>query len=847
MMALFLIPARAETAGESGLSFERHVRPILKEYCLDCHGAGRELKGGLDLRLRRTLVEGGESGRGLVPGHPGESLIVQLLEEGEMPPSEKKVSVEKIDMIKRWIAEGALAEGEEPAALAPGEVYITPEERAYWAFQPVKRPEIPTRGGGEARWRTPIDALVAKAGGDDFEFAPDADRLTLIRRVALGLTGLPPTEAEVASFLEDPSADAYARMVDRYLESPHYGERLGRHWLDVAGYADSEGATNADRPRSWAWPYRDYVIRSLNADKPFDEFIVEQLAGDELVDRPHKNLRPDEIEKLTATGFLRMAADGTGSGDDSEASRNKTLGDTLKMVSSAFLGLTLECAQCHDHRYDPIPQRDYFQLRAIFEPALNPKQWRRPAQRLVSLYTDEDHERAAEVEAEAKVILEKRSKLEEQYIEEALRKEVENFAPDLREPLFAARMTAPRERTERQKELLSQYPSANITGGNLYQYNQKAADELKRLDAAAAKVREEKPYHAYLRALTEPVNAETESRLYHRGDFRQPVGEPLEPAALTITAPPGRRTIFPSNAGQAEGTTGRRTAFAKWLTSGRHPLVARVLVNRVWMHHFGAGLVGTPGDFGVLGKRPQNQPLLDYLADEFVAGGWSLKRLHRRILLSSVYRQGSVASGGSSAAHAYARWPVQRLDAETIRDRTLAVSGLLDREMHGPPIPVVENDAGQFSLGLPRRSLYAQNRRTQPVSLLQSFDAPVMETNCVQRTNSNSATQALMVMNGDFHSAQAETFAERVWGDDEGDGKGSGRMTDRIRLAFALAYGRTATGDEVRRSLDFLERQVAFLDTAAAGKEMGSEQKLKAAMTRLCHALISSNEFLYVD
>ncbi len=852
---------------ESRLTFEHDIRPVLKEYCFDCHGAAEKLKGELDLRLRRSIAQGGEHGPAIIPGTSDESLILHKLREGEMPPRGKKVPPELIDRIARWIDGGASTARAEPESLAPGQVNITAEERAFWSFQPVVRPEVAVIGVDDAwRVRTPIDALVTTAGHDSeesFRFAPDAGRRTLIRRAALDLTGLPPTREEVDAFLNDASDHAYENLIDRLLDSPHYGERWARHWLDVAGYADSEGVTNADAPREWAWKFRDYVIRSFNADKPFDRFILEQLAGDELVPRPHKELTPEQIELLTATGFLRMAGDGTGSGSDSEASRNQTMADTLKIVSDAFLGLTLECAQCHDHRYDPIPQRDYYQIRAIFEPALNPKQWRKPGERLISLYSEEDHKKAAEVEAEALAILEEKKKLQEKHIEVALRKELEaHFPSELREQLYAANMTVKEQRSPEQVELLKKNPSVNITGGNLYQYNKKAADELKEFDARAAKVREKKPFHGYLRALTEPANAKVETRLFHRGDPRQPRGEALPPAGLRITAQPGQRFKIRSEDPGRE-STGRRLAFAKWLTSGEHPLVARVVVNRVWMHHFGRGLVGTAGDFGVLGERPTHPAVLDFLAHEFMRNGWSLKHLHRLIMRSTVYRQGSVSPHPLASVPKYSKWPVQRLDAETIRDRTLAVCGKLDRTMFGAPVAVGENDAGQFRVGAPRRSLYARTRRSQPVTLLQIFDAPLMETNCIRRDSSNAATQALMVMNGEFHVSSAKVFAERAHreaGSEAGvsapkiDGlelpehlhPGMGpALADQIAVAFDLAYGRPASEKEIRSSLTFLDHQVSHQLTSTPKPKAQDAQAV--AMARLCHALLSSNEFLYVD
>ncbi|MEM7383466.1 MAG: PSD1 and planctomycete cytochrome C domain-containing protein [Verrucomicrobiota bacterium] len=774
-LGLFSATATAEPAA---LTFERDIRPILKEFCFDCHGAEKKLQGGLDLRLRRLMAKGGEHGAAFVPGKPEESLLVVQLRKGEMPPEGKKVPEEKIKVIARWIAAGAPTLRDEPQSLAAGEIFFTEEERGYWAFQPIAKPRIPEID--DPRVRTPIDALITDAGGQGFSFAPDADAHTLLRRASLGLTGLPPLEEKVALAQQDLSGPVFDQVVDRFLSSLHYGERWARHWLDVAGYADSEGANHADAERAWAWRYRDYVIRAFNDDKPFDRFILEQLAGDELVPQPHKDLTPGQIELLAATGFLRMAADptGTGGGSNTMETRNQTMADTLQIVASAFLGLSVHCAQCHDHLYDPIPQRDYFQMRAIFEPAFNPKEWKVPGARAISLYTDADHQRAAEVEAEARLIIDEKNKLQARLVKEAIAAELKKCPDDQQDSLRQALDTPKDKRSARQKELLASHPNLNITGGNLYQYNNKGAEEVKSYDKKAKEVRSRKPPHPYIRALTEVPGVAVTTRLFHRGDAKQPVGDPLLPAPLTIAAAPGERPVFAENDPE-QATSGRRSAFARWLANGKHPLVARVIVNRIWMHHFGEGLVATPGEFGLLGAPPTHPELLDYLAHEFMENGWSIKHLHRLIMRSTVYRQSSVAVSSTSGRR-FARWPLQRLDAETVRDRTLVASGELARTPFGPPVPVKENDAGQYRIDSNRRSLYAQVRRSRPITLLRSFDAPDMKTNCNRRATSNAATQALVVMNGDFHRAQAAKFANQVR-------RADGDVDGQIVQAFARA------------------------------------------------------------
>lgn len=854
------------TRPQPQLTFESHIRPIFKTYCLDCHGAEAELKGGLDLRLRRFLVVGGDSGPAITPGSAEESSLYQRIRDGEMPPRNKKLSEKDLRTIANWINNGAVTARDEPSEIGTG-IGITPEDRAFWSFQPVLRPVVPAFSPDEPV-RTPIDALLlADMRGHGLSFSPEADKLTLLRRASLDLTGLPPTPDEVAEFAADETANAYEKLIDRLLASSHYGERWGRHWLDVAGYADSEGGTTADVVRPFAYKYRDFVIRSLNADKPFDQFITEQLAGDELVEAPYQDLTPDEIEKLVATGFLRMAADGTGSGaTDQEAARNQVIADTLKIVSSALLGLTVGCAQCHDHRHDPIPQTDYYRMRAVFEPAFDWKDWRVPSQRQVSLYAEADRAKAAEIEAEAATVATERGKKQSEYITAALDKELEKFDPPLRDSFRAAYFTPENKRTPEQQKIFAENPFLRINAANLYQYNQAAADDLKKYDEKMEKIRSRKPFEDFLHVLTERPGKVPTTNLFHRGDPKQPK-EPIAPGGLTILAS-GEEPFAIAEKDPSLPTTGRRLAYARWLTSGKHPLVARVLVNRIWMHHLGRGLVETPSDFGTLGARPENPKLLDWLASEFVEQSWSLKHLHKLIMMSTVYRQASQRDPAKESIDPgnrfFWRKPIQRLEAEIIRDRILAVSGRLDTRMAGSPVPVAEDDVGQIVVATGsegyRRSIYIQARRSMPVSMLQQFDMPVMEVNCEKRSTSMVSTQSLMLMNSNFILEQAEEVAMRV-GREAGD-----EARQQVALAWQLALGRPASELELKRSLAFLERQVEHLKTiqpsAAAPKDPGKgdgkepEKKDHAvkrlepplqALTNLCQALLGSHEFMFVD
>jgi hypothetical protein len=860
-------------------TFEKDIRPILKAHCFECHGEGEKLKGGLDLRLRRLMLKGGDDGPVIVPGKPDRSPLFRLIDSGEMPKRDKKLAREQVVLIKQWITTGAKTARAEPAELAKGSG-ITDEERAFWSFQPIRQPAIPATKRQD-RVRTPVDAfLVSALAKKKLGFSPDAEKITLLRRACFDLTGLPPTPAEVEAFLADTAPDAYEKLLDRLLESPHYGERWGRHWLDVAGYADSDGYSDADPPRAHAYKYRDYVIGSFNSDKPFDRFITEQLAGDELARATRENPQsalatPHTRELLIATGFLRMGADGTATPAvaDPDAVRNQVVADTLKIISTSLLGLSVGCAQCHDHRYDPIPQTDYYRLRAVLEPAYDPKNWRTPDQRLVSLYTEADRKAAAQVEADAKKLVDEKAAKQKQYIDEALTKHLDKFEAELRGKLRAAYDMPADKRTPEQKKLLADNPSVNINPGVLYQYNQKAADDLKAMDAKIADIRGRKPAEDFLSVLTEPADKVPITYLFHRGDPKQPK-EAVKPGGLSVLAPPGQSLELPEKDPNL-ASSGRRLAFARWLTSGTNPLVARVLVNRVWLHHFGHGLVGTPSDFGAMGDRPSHPELLDWLASDFVEHGWRMKRLHKLIMTSTAYRQSSRRSPGGNERdpenRLYGRKPVQRLEAEVIRDSILATSGALNKTMYGPPVPVRPDVHGQIVVGVDktqgdnkmpvevalngeefRRGIYIQARRSRPVAMLHVFDAPVMEVNCERRQNSTVATQSLMLMNSQFILDQAARFAARLQAEAAED------RTRQVARAWQLAFSRSPTEQESADAIEFLSRQVEHLKSVPEKKEEKAKKDDKAkpvvkpapelqALTDLCQTLLSANEFLYVD
>jgi len=857
-------PARAQASRE--LTFERGVRPILKANCFQCHGDEEPFKAALDLRFARTMLKGGKAGAAAVAGQSAESLIHQRIAAGEMPPGEKKLTAKEIAVIAAWIDQGAKTARPEPEQPADSHGF-SDDERSFWSFQPIRRPPVPELKNGQAA-RTIIDSfLAAELEKRGLGFSLEADKRTLIRRLYFDLVGLPPQPEAVERFIADESPDAYERLVDELLASPRYGERWGRHWLDVAGYADSDGYSEKDLERKYAYKYRDYVIRAFNDDKPWTDFIIEQLAGDELLTPPYTNLIPEQAEKLIATGFLRMAPDGTGDGAvEQDLARNEVVAETIKIVSTSLLGLTVGCAQCHNHRYDPITQLDYYRLRAIFEPAHDPKNWRSPQARLVSLWTDAEKQQVAAVDAELAKNAEERKAALEQLVQETFESEVAKLAEDQRDAARAARATSEKERTPEQKQLLKDHPSLNVNGGSVYLYDRKRHDEhVKKFDALKAEIQAKRPADDFAHCLTEVAGSVPATKLFFRGDFNQP-RQDVPPGELTVLCSTAADTI-PLDDPQLP-TTGRRLAYARQLTSGTHPLVARVIVNRVWLNHFGRGIVATPGDFGALGGRPSHAELLDWLASEFMAGGWRLKPLHRLIVLSAAYRQSSRRTDSLDAADAdnqlLGRMTVRRLEAESLRDSVLAVAGKLSPKSFGPPVPVTPDEVGQIIVGVDtrdsagrpagkvvqlgegefRRSVYVQARRSTPLSMLDAFDAPDMRPNCSLRNSSTVAPQSLLLMNNEFILTQAREFANRVHsaaGDDS---------AAQVRLAWQLAFAESPADAQVQSGVAFLTAQTAEFDSAAppadAVKEPPTPPGLRALAT-YCQALLSSNRFLYVD
>ncbi len=806
------LSAWAQTAETSAVIFEPKVLPVLEQNCVKCH-SGEGAQGKLDVRTRASLLRGGSKGPAVIPGDSSNSPLYQRVARGEMPLGGKPLSEAERDLIKQWIDQGAKAESPDTTAAAIG---TSARDRSHWAFQPPRRPAVP-QVANRGRVRNPIDAfLLAELEKRGLRFSPDADRVRLIRRATFDLTGLPPTPEEVADFLKDTSVLAYEKVIDRLLSSPRYGERWGRHWLDLAGYADSEGVLAADVVRPNAWRYRDYVIRAFNSDKPYDRFVMEQIAGDELSHyRQFDKLPPDVVEMLEATGFLRTAVDATREDflpADFAEYQWRTLFDTQQIIASSLMGLTVQCARCHDHKYEPLSQKDYYRMLAILEAAIRPNGPVLPSdKRAIVEATRQQKEAAAEVNGPLDMVIKALGDLKA-----------------ARTQQYRAKHPDGEEASD--QDLRKMFPEYAKISDDL-------AAQIKAEDAHRIK-------YPTVRAIYDLDGAPPPTHLLLKGDPLSP-GEAVEPGVPAVLQDPSHPfQIDPKTADAA--TTGRRLAFARWLTRADHPLTARVLVNNVWARHFGTGIVPTLDNFGRSGAAPTNQPLLDWLATEFVAQGWKIKSLHRLIMTSTAYRQDSQAREAALKLDPdnklLWRYAPRRLEGEVIRDAVLAVSGTLDLKMYGEPVPSKTKPTGEI---VPieeaqggRRSVYQLVRRSAPQSFLQVFDAPVMETNCTRRVTSTSALQALTFMNSDFVKAQAQKFAERVL---KAAPPSSDTDSRTVRLAVELAFSRQPSQTE-------LDNMVAFLRNQAARYAGYTPPKRREQVyADLCQVLLSANEFVYVD
>jgi hypothetical protein len=808
------VPARADDVpgAEAVRFFESDVRPLLAAKCQKCHGP-RQQRGGLRLDSRAAALKGGKTGPALVPGEVAGSLLIEAVnyESLEMPPDGPLTSGETA-ILAEWVKRGApWPESSLAASRKPGGT-ITEEDRAYWAFQPLRDPPVPAVD--DHGWaRNPIDRfIVQKLAAEHLSPASEAGRRGLLRRACYDLVGLPPAPEEVDAFLSDASPTAYEDMIDRLLASPRYGERWGRHWLDLARYAESDGH-GGDRYRPEAWRYRDYVIRAFNDDKPYDRFILEQLAGDELA--------PGDFAALAATGFLRHWIYENNQREVREV-RAIILNDVTDVTADVFLGLGFGCARCHDHKFDPILQEDYYRMQAFFA-ALVPRD---------DLITASPREQmrfqAAQARWEAATVA-ARSRLER--LEGPVRqflmdREIRLLPQELKDIYRTPR--AQQSPLERQLtaliDRLKEGSGRSLDGQFKLMPEKASAWKAAQEELAAFDALRPEPLPAPM-AVTD-VGAEAPPTVVPGSD------DAVEPGFPTVL---GGQTPHIEPPPAAPDSTGRRTALARWIAAPANPLTARVIVNRVWQEHFGTGLVATASDFGRLGEPPTHPELLDWLASRFIEGGWRFKALHRLIMTSATYRQSALAVGTEAARREDPadRWlwrmAIRRLDAEAIRDTMLAASDELDLCLGGPSV-----DAA-----LPRRTVYTKVVRYAPEPLLQAFDAPDAFVSIAQRDTTTTATQALSLLNGAWSLGRAEAVAARVLEE-------HGRAFDEpalIERAYRLVLGRAPDRFERAAALRFVRAQPARI--AAAGPDGRTDAR--QAFVDFCHVLLNSNELVYLD
>lgn len=1031
---------RSKQQPSSGETFKSEVMPLLKRHCIKCHGVSKK-EAGLQLHSAVRIYQGGETGAVVIPNHPETSSLLIRVQKNEMPPENPLTDFEK-QILERWIADGAPGL---PANEAEAESMRRDEHWAFTRLQPAEPPHVEQSGP----CRTPVDQFIQfeleKVG---LRISPAADRRTLIRRVSFVLTGLPPTPAEIDTFLADESADAWNNMVERYLGSQQYGVRWGRHWLDAAGYADSNGYFNADSDRPLAWKYRDYVVRSINADKPFDQFVREQIAGDELSgfdpEKHRKAATPEMIDQLIATHYLRNGQDGTGESDGNpdevRIDRYTALESSQQIITSSLLGLTFQCAKCHDHKFEPLTQKDFYQFQSVLFPSFNHEKWVKPNERFVYANLPGVYDAWEKQIADAKerltalqndlrgwstknrlpelvrfsddfsigdhlnenwsstitgddgpagvssvnVLTTAPADLNDQPLPAALSsngllqiieggttgdkwlatKQTFDWTPDFEGQWIQVTFSLidtkvrddekPAERIAYGIALHDFNNNSDVAGGNIlidgnpsggasvhldypgsssthagnigsagyvagksfgvrithtanrkfqlqhlvdglpedrtielaeedlpdgcfafglccnrsYQVDnvvveasfaidsqspiepavaefqaelQKRQDEIRTVADEIPKLQSQEPGRIAWQTDTEPSPPDV--FLLDRGEYSHPKDK-VEPAPvsalnddtnpLEITPPPGD---FPSS--------GRRLAWANWVTkpgSRAASLMARVQVNRVWQQYFGTGLVSTPENLGMSGAEPTHPALLDWLAQDYIRSGWSLKSLHRVILTSAVFQQSSRANGEGTLADPYNkllwRFPIRRLDAEAVRDSQLAICGDLDSSLEGPYVPTTRNGAAEVLVpenhpGAFRRSIYLQQRRSQGLSLLNVFDAPTMVVNCTRRPVTTMPLQSLALLNSDFAVQRGQSFAKRILNDAEKTDE------DRIRQAFVLSTGSPCEDDVAVETLDFIEQQQKLYAES-------SDSRLKA-WADFCQLLLASNGCLYLE
>jgi hypothetical protein len=819
LTAVFL-PTTAGLTAEP-VDFTRDVKPILARRCTACHGPDKQ-RSGLRLDSASAIRKGGNSGPVVVPGNSKASILIQAITGGEgvtrMPLKGERLGANEVSVLRAWIDAGAM--------VPPGEVVQSTLPRSkHWAFQPLVRSPLPAVK--DIGWeRNPLDRFVlARLEKENVRPSPQADRTTLLRRVHLDLLGLPPTTQEIDAFLADRAPDAYERLVDRLLASPHYGERWGRHWLDLARYADSNGYS-IDSPRS-IWKYRDWVINAFNKDLPFDQFVLEQLAGDLLPQA--------KLDQRIATGFQRNTQINEEGGIDLEQFRIEAVVDRTNTTGSVFLGLTVGCAQCHDHKFDPLSQREYYQLFAFYNSSDEPKLELATADQARQRKEVADQLAAAEKRlarldsATPETVAAWEGKLTPD-IKATLSKSLQDIlaiAPNGRSPAQEAAVVAAYRKADQVRHVTGGLgsPSPFLSLAHLQGFRTRLD-----LEKQVVALKKRTPAITTTLVLSERKTPRT-THIHLGGDFLRK-GAIVDPGVPSVLPP------LRSN-GRAN-----RLDLARWLVDGRNPLPPRVTMNRFWQHYFGTGLVETENDFGTQGTPPSHPELLDWLATEFIARGWSMKAMHRLLVTSATYRQSSRSRPDLATLdprnRLLARQTRLRLDAEVVRDIALSASGLLSHSVGGPSVFPPQPRGVYAFTQVPRdwkandgperyrRGLYTHFWRSAPHPGLVVFDAPDATAACTRRNRSNTPLQALTLLNDQAFFEFAQALAGRVLRE------GGTDDLSRIHHAFRLALGRHPSAVEQQTLVRLLRSQ----------ESTGEPGAPSAAWTTLARVLLNLDEFI---
>jgi cytochrome c553 len=823
--------------------FKSEILPVLEKKCVSCHGPQNKMAG-LDLSSFSAMMAGSSSGPVIAPGKPERSLLWKMIESGQMPQGGKLTDGEK-QLLRSYIETGrfpAQVSESDPELLKKDEARVTAQDRTWWSFRKPVKPVVPSVTN-KNQVSTDIDYFVlAKLEAKGWKMQSVADRPTLIRRAYLDLTGLPPTPADVKAFVDDKSANAWEKVVDQLLASPHYGEQWGRHWLDVAGYSDSTGDAG-DSDREASWKYRDYVVNAINRNKPINQFIVEQMAGDQLVNyKPGTRPTPDQIEPLTATGFLRTTADITDNQTIYEVDKYFDAQQKAMETSlTSLLGITVQCARCHDHKFDPILQHDYYRLMSIYQAVWDPENWLAgnlkygpwPSRMVLDM---DDASREAWMKdvtsSDAKAIRRMDDLLEASYQRfraelkaghdisdpakrAQIRKDIEND-PDLDVDRNAAKDFITDQELEKRFPELGQWK-----------------DQLQMMRYSRRNQSKVPPN--YIQAAWDVSKSPTPTYVLQRGNYLAP-GSEVHPGIPVVLDNPQNPLQFPDPAKHPEwNSTNRRLILAQWMVSPDNPLVSRVFVNRVWQWHFGEGIVRSVDDFGTQGAKPTHPELLDYLAVSFEEHNWDLKWLTKQIMMSRVYQQSSAevpqyVAADPSDKLLWRKAPL-RLEAETIRDSMLKVSGVMSDKMFGPQVQIKRGADGQWLEddkkninGQNRRSLYLAQTRTRWISFLHVFDCPDMTSDHqTERFRSALPTQSLAMMNNPLVMRTTKAFAEKVLEE-------SGNNYEKaVNIAFDEAYNRPPTAKELE----------------IAKQSIAAEPDQKEGLRLFVQAMFGANNFLY--